>query len=201
MATKSILSVLALAGNKAAAVDMAARDLHTAIFHLCHAGQATPLNDTFAALPNRGKSAKIRAVVSDYWQAAALYRAAVKADGKLDKSGRYVGLQADNIPFGIADITESLSEAVATVKKEKAEKPEAVAPTAPANTDDTASGSVSETATLQNDLEIVQAELDQARALVESQRLELIAAYEKITKLESAIESAGFDIFEEALAA
>jgi len=118
--SKTILSVLALAGDKAAAATVAAADIHAAIFHLCHAGQGTPLKDTFEALPNRGKAAKIRAVVSDYWQAAAAYRAAVKNDGKLDKSGRFVGLQADNIPFAKADILADLLDAVATVKKEKA---------------------------------------------------------------------------------
>lgn len=120
---KTILSVLALAGDKGAAVAVAASDLRAAIFHLCHAGQATPISDTFEALANRGKAAKVRAVVSDYWQAAAAYRAAVKRDGKLDRSGRYVGLQADNIPFSLADITAELAEAVAVVKKPKADKP------------------------------------------------------------------------------
>lgn len=191
---KSILSVLALAGNKSAAVDLAAKDLHAAVFHLCHAGQATPLSDTLAALPNRGKSAKIRAVVSDYWQAASAYRAAVKADGKLDKSGRFVGLQADNIPFAVGNIAADLTEAVAVVKKEKAEKVETPAPTDEAG--DTG-GTISEVATLQNDVESLQAELDKANALIESQRAELIQAYEKIAALESAIESAGFDIVEE----
>lgn len=190
---KSILSVLALAGDKSAAVSIAAKDLHAAIFHLCHAGQATPLSDTLAALPNRGKSAKIRAVVSDYWQAASAYRAAVKADGKLDKSGRFVGLQADNIPFALADIAADLSEAVAVVKKEKAAKPEAVPSPEPE--------AVASVASLEDQLseyegkrEDTQAQLEQARAIIESQRLELIQAYARISELESAIEDAGFNV-------
>lgn len=194
---KSILSVLALAGNKSAAVDLAARDLHAAIFHLCHAGQATPLSDTLAALPNRGKSAKIRAVVSDYWQAAAAYRQAVKLDGKLDKSGRFVGLQADNIPFSLGNIAADLSEAVAVVKKEKAEKAETPA------TEQTQPEAVASVASLEDRLseseafrEDLQAELDKARAVIESQRLELIQAYTRIGELEAAIEASGLEIIQ-----
>ena len=119
--SKSILSVLALAGNKPAAIASAAADLHAALFHLVHAGQATPLSDTLGGLPNRGKSAIIKAVVSDYYTAGLLYRATVKADGKLDKSGKFVGFQADNLPFLLVEVTEKLTQAVAVVKKVKAE--------------------------------------------------------------------------------
>ena len=199
---KSILSLLALAGNKAAAVDIAARDLHAAIFHLCHAGQSTPLVDTLAALPNRGKSAKIRAVISDYWQAAASYRSACKADGKLDKSGRFVGLQADNIPFSVVDVTATLSEAVAVVKKAKPEPVGAVEGEA------VEGEAVASVASLEDQLddaktvlEDTSAELLQARATIAAQKVELVQAYAKIRQLESAIEESGFDYSIEALAA
>lgn len=133
--SKAINSVLALAGNKVAAINQASTDIHAALFHLVHAGQATPLSDTDAALGNRGKASKIRAILSDYWEAAASMRAAAKRDGRLDKSGRFTGLNAGNLPFTVANIREDLTEAVATIKREakaeaKAEaKTEAEAPT------------------------------------------------------------------------
>lgn len=125
--SKAINSVLALAGNKAAAINQAALDIHTALFHLVHAGQATPLSDTDAALGNRGKASKIRAILSDYWEAAASMRAAAKRDGRLDKSGRFSGLNAGNLPFSVDSIREDLTEAVATIKREAKAKVEAKA--------------------------------------------------------------------------
>lgn len=123
--SKAINSVLALAGNKVAAINQAALDIHTALFHLVHAGQATPLSDTDAALGNRGKASKIRAILSDYWEAAASMRAAAKRDGRLDKSGRFSGLNAGNLPFSVDNIREDLTEAVATIKREAKAKVEA----------------------------------------------------------------------------
>lgn len=201
MANKTILSILALSGNKAAAVNIAARDFHAALFHLCHAGQATPLADTLAALPNRGKSAKIRAVVSDYWQAAAAYRAAVKADGRLDKSGRFVGLQADNIPFALADIAGDLSEAVATVKRDKvsADASGAADGAAADGADDNAviapvGSDVTANDALRNTVSALQTENEALQAENASLKAELLAAYAKITALEAAIEESGFDV-------
>lgn len=116
--SKAINSVLALAGNKVAAINQAAIDIHAALFHLVHAGQATPLSDTDAALGNRGKASKIRAVLIDYWEAGAAMRQAAKRDSRLDRSGRFTGLNAGNLPFTVANIREDLTEAVATIKRE-----------------------------------------------------------------------------------
>lgn len=125
--SKVINSVLALAGNKAAAINQAALDIHAALFHLVHSGQATPLSDTDVALGNRGKASKIRAILSDYWEAAASMRAAAKRDGRLDKSGRFSGLNAGNLPFSVDNIREDLTEAVATIKRKTKTKAEAEA--------------------------------------------------------------------------
>lgn len=123
--SKAINSVLALAGNKVAAINQAATDIHAALFHLVHAGQATPLSDTDAALGNRGKASKIRAVLIDYWEAGAAMRQAAKRDSRLDRSGRFTGLNAGNLPFNVANIQDDLTEAVATIKREAKAKPEA----------------------------------------------------------------------------
>ena len=181
--SKSIASILALSGNQSAAVAVASADLHKAIFHLCHAGQATPLSDTFADLPNRGKAAKIRAVVQDFWNQAIIYREACKADGKLDKSGRYVGLQAVNLPFTLGMVSEALTVAVATVKKAAVdngeEKPLTPIQKAKAETEAATVEAEKATATAK----AAQTELEKAEALIEALKVENAALKAELTAL------------------
>lgn len=180
--SKAINSVLALAGNKVAAINQAALDIHTALFHLVHAGQATPLSDTDAALGNRGKASKIRAILSDYWEAAASMRAAAKRDGRLDKSGRFSGLNAGNLPFSVDNIREDLTEAVATIKREAKAKVEAkVESEAPTITAIDNEGKPADVPTLPDE------EVESLRQQLTLARLELVEAHKALAEAREAV--------------